>query len=380
MKVLYLSGIPAPYRVDLFNEMGKSISLTVAFLAEYQTERNSAWQSSKAINFEAIFLNKGALNGKRFDLSMVKFLKKHATEYDVIVVHGYSFTASVLAIAWMKCHGISYGLEADGAIIPENEDAIKAYTKKFCIKDARYCLSSGKATTDFFVHYGAKRENCFVYPFSSISKNDIVRANKFTFEEKKAIREELGILEDKVVITVGRFSYNNGYGKGYDLLMRVAERLEGNVGFYFIGDEPTKEFVDWKETKHLSNVHFVGFKGREELYHYYACADLFVLLTRGDVWGLAINEAMMFGLPIITTTKCLAGLELVQNNVNGVLVDVNDQEEIFNAISGLIQSDEKLSKFGDNSIKIIAAYTLESSSNAHIKLISEALGGGKAYS
>ena len=34
MNVLYISGIPAPYRVDLFNEMGKSVHLTVVFLAE----------------------------------------------------------------------------------------------------------------------------------------------------------------------------------------------------------------------------------------------------------------------------------------------------------------------------------------------------------
>ncbi|NCC08075.1 MAG: glycosyltransferase [Clostridia bacterium] len=377
MKVLYLSGIPAPYRVDLFNEMGKTISLTVAFLAEYQTERNKAWQSSQAENFQAIFLNKGALNGKRFDLSMVNFLKAHASEFDVIVVHGYSFTASILAIAWMKCHGISYGLEADGAIIPEHENYIKLYTKRFCIKDATFCLSSGKATTNFFAHYGAKRENCFIYPFSSISSNDIVRANKFTVEEKKAIREKLGISEEKIIITVGRFSYNNGYGKGYDLLMKVAERLEGNVGIYFIGDEPTKEFNEWKEKKQLSGVHFVGFKGKDELYYYYACADLFVLLTRGDVWGLAINEAMMFGLPVITTTKCLAGLELVQNNVNGTLVDVDNEEEIFSAISGLMNDDAKLSIFGENSIKKIAAYTLEASSEAHNKAISDALGGVK---
>ena len=377
MKVLYLSGIPAPYRVDLFNEMGKTISLTVAFLAEYQTERNKAWQSSQAENFQVVFLNKGALNGKKFDLSMVNYLKTHANEFDVIVIHGYSFTASILAIAWLKRHGISYGIEADGAIIPEHENSIKSYTKKFCIKGAKFCLSSGKATTDFFVHYGAKPEKCFVYPFSSISGKDIVRAKKFTVEEKKAIREKLGILEEKVIITVGRFSYNNGYGKGYDLLMKVAERLEGNIGVYFIGDDPTKEFSEWKEKKHLSRVHFIGFKEKDELYYYYACADLFVLLTRGDVWGLAINEAMMFGLPVITTTKCLAGLELVRNDVNGKLVDVNDEEEIFKAISWVIYDETKLSKFGDNSINKIATYTIEASSESHKKVISEALGGIK---
>ncbi len=375
MKVLYLSGIPAPYRVDLFNKMGETIQLTVAFLAEFQNERNKAWQSSKAKNFLPVFLNRGALDGKRFDLSMVKYLKKHAAEYDIIIVHGYSFTASVLAIAWMKCHGIRYGLEADGAIIPESEKCIISSIKRFCIKNAKFCLSSGKATTDFFVHYGAEEKNCYIYPFSSICHDDLMRANKLSLHEKKAIREELGIQEKKIILTVGRFSYKNGYGKGYDILMRTAEHINDDVGIYFVGDEPTQEFIAWKESKGLSRVHFIGFKDKDALYRYYSCADLFVLLTRGDIWGLAINEAMMFGLPVITTTKCLAGLELIQDGVNGNIVSIEDEEIIFNTVISLIHDDEKLQIYGNNGIERIAAYTLETSSEAHINAISEALGG-----
>lgn len=380
MKVLYLSGIPAPYRVDLFNEMGKTIHLTVVFLSEYQSERNKAWQSSKAENFEAIILNRGPLNGKKFDLSMVKFLKRHAVEYDIIIVHGYSFVASILAVAWMKRHGVEYGIEADGAIIPDSENAIKTFTKRYCIENAKFCLSSGKATSDFFVHYGAKREKCYIYPFSSISSKDIAQAKRFSQQEKIMIRSELGIEEDKIILTVGRFSYNNGYGKGYDLLMKVAERINDNIGIYFVGDNPTQEFLGWKESKNLSNVHFIGFRDKNELYQYYACADIFVLLSRGDVWGLSINEAMMFGLPVITTTKCLAGLELIQNGVNGKVINVEDENDIFYSINELIHDDDRLFVYGENSIKKIASYTLESSSEAHKKSILEALGGGKDYS
>lgn len=373
MRVLYLSGIPAPYRVDLFNEMGKTVQLTVAFLAEYQSERNKAWQSSKAENYRTVFLNKGALNGKRIDLSMVRYLRAHASEFDVIVVHGYSFTASVLAIAWLRLHGVRFGIEADGAILPRGENALKTLLKRFCIRKAAFWLSSGKATTDFFVHYGAKRENCFVHPFTSISRRDIVQADRFTKDEKKRLREKLGIREEKVVITVGRFSCDGGYGKGYDLLMKVAERLHGDVGVYFLGDEPTKEFTDWKAARGLSKVHFIGYMQKAELSEYYACADLFVLLTRGDVWGLAVNEAMMFGLPVITTSQCLAGLELVQDGVNGAIVSVENEDAIFDSVSGLIRDEEKLRSYGEKSVEMIAAYTSEASSPAHLQALSEAL-------
>lgn len=371
MRVLYLTGIPAPYRVDLFNEMGKQVDLTVAFLAEYQEERNKAWQSSSAQTFQAVFLNKGPLNGKQLDFSMVRYLSKHAKEFDIIVIHGYSFAASILAIKWLSSHRVKFGIEADGAIIPDKEKWIRSAIKRFCISKADFWMSSGKATTDFFVHYGADREKCYVYPFSSISYKDIADAKRFNAREKKEIRGQLNITEQRIIISVGRFSYEGGYGKGYDLLMKIAEKTDDKVGFYFIGDEPTEEFLRWKQDCKLDHVHFVGFREKEELYKYYACADLFVLLTRGDVWGLAINEAMMFGLPIITTTKCLAGLELVQNGKNGYIVDVNDFDSIYKTVSSLIYDDERLSDYGKNSIICIVKYSLESSANMHLKTLAE---------
>ena len=57
-------------------------------------------------------------------------------------------------------------------------------------------------------------------------------------------------------------------------------------------------------------------------------ADAFVLPTREDIWGLVINEAMAYGLPVVTTDRCNAGLELIKNNVNGYVVHVDDKGEL----------------------------------------------------
>ena len=57
----------------------------------------------------------------------------------------------------------------------------------------------------------------------------------------------------------------------------------------------------------LTNVHFVGFKTKEQLEDYYRAADLFVLPTREDIWGLVVAEAMAYGLGVITTNRCNAG-------------------------------------------------------------------------
>ena len=65
-----------------------------------------------------------------------------------------------------------------------------------------------------------------------------------------------------------------------------------------VGDEPTQEFVEMKNNMKLDNVVFVGFKTKEELKDYYIAADVFCLQTRGDVWGLVVNEAMHTDCPL----------------------------------------------------------------------------------
>ena len=67
---------------------------------------------------------------------------------------------------------------------------------------------------------------------------------------------------------------------------------------------------------------------KPELATYYQAADLFVFPTREDIWGLVINEALSFGLPVITTRKCVAGVEMIKEGVNGSIVSEDNVEQL----------------------------------------------------
>ena len=85
--------------------------------------------------------------------------------------------------------------------------------------------------------YGVNSENIINHPFTSLYKSDIDQ--KITnIKEKENLREKLGMKEDKIVISVGRFSYMNGYGKGYDVLLKSAQNMDSTTGWYIIGGKP----------------------------------------------------------------------------------------------------------------------------------------------
>ena len=149
--------------------------------------------------------------------------------------------------------------------------------------------------------------------------------------KKIKLRIKLGLEEEKIVISVGQFIYR----KGFDVLIRSAGRLNKNIGIYIIGGEPNDYYLNLKNEYKAENLHFIGFKSKYELAEYYKAADLFVFPTREDIWGLVVNEAMAYGLPVITTNRCISGLELVDSR-NGFIINVNSEEELICSINKIL--------------------------------------------
>ena len=91
-----------------------------------------------------------------------------------------------------------------------------------------------------------------------------------------------------------------------------------------------------------------------------------MLPTREDIWGLVVNEAMAFGLPVITTDRCVAGLELVENGVTGYIVPVEDAdalaEKMNEALSGNCEA------MGAAALERVRPYTIENMASVHLEI------------
>lgn len=366
MKILFLTNLPSPYRRMFFAELGKRCELTVIYERISARDRDVKWTAEKKNTYKEIFLNSRKLgDDNSFTLEIIKYLRTE--EYDKYVVGMYGTYTAMIAITYMQIKHIPFYLSTDGGWITK-ESNIKYLIKKHFIGAASFWLSTGANSTDYLVHYGAKKDRVAIYPFTSLTEADVIKANSFTYIQKLKYREKLGMLEKQILLSVGRFTYESGYGKGYDILLKAAERLDKNIGIYIVGDEPTEEFIKWKEEKKLNNVHFTGFKGKKDLSLYYASADAFILLTRKEAWGLVINEAMSYSLPVITTNQCNAGLELVHNEKNGYLVEAGDVDATVKSITKIFENEIRLHEMGRESFKIINGYTIEKMVLEHMKI------------
>ena len=363
-KVLFITNYASPYRVCFYDELAKYMDVTVLFSdrIEDKKHRSADWFISGEGRFKAIQLEKrvGSMGGRDFCLDVVDWLKQ---SWDAIVVCGYAYPTTVLAMAYMRLHKIPFYMEVDGGLIRESS-GYKYRFKRALVSQANAWISSGRYTTKYLVHYGAREEDTYLYPFTSLLEKEIPKVCP-TAGEKQALRQKLGMKEKKIALYVGRYDPK----KGMDDLLSVCPELDAGTGVYFIGGQPSEAHLAFCREKGLANVHFVGFQKKPELEEYYKAADLLVLPTKSDVWGLVINEAMAQGLPVITTDKCVAGLELIENGKNGYIVAVDDNAALTEAIRTVFASD--YAAMGAAALETIRPYTIENMAKAHVEIFSK---------
>lgn len=362
LKVLYITNIPSPYRIDFFNELNKYCKLTVLFERRSASDREDSWYNTN-FNFKGIYLkSKHVGNESSLSFQVLKYLNN---DYDFIIIGGYSTPTAMIASTYMKLHKIPYILNADGGFISENERKLNYLIKKHFISSPSYWLSSGKETNKYLEYYGAKKEKIFNFPFTSLREKDILK-ECISDQERDRLRFKYNIPYKKVIISIGQFIHR----KGFDWMIEAYRDLDKDIGIYIIGGKPTDYYIDLKNKYQMSNLHFIDFQDKENILNWYRLADLFVFPTREDIWGLVINEAMSQGLPVITTNKCLAGLELIKQEENGYIVECENKKELLEKTYqyfNLTQNDKE--KIQTEILKMIQNYSIENMSIEHIKIL-----------
>lgn len=359
MKVLILTTVRAPYRIKLFEMLGKKCDLTVCFETKSDSIRNEKWYLQENQNFSAVKLKKWEKGSSKIHWDMLSILKQKRP--DIILLYEYSTKTSFVVMIMAKLLRIPYLINCDGAFI--NDHWLKSRLKRTMIKNADGLLAGSDSAKEYFMHYGGREAKIYSHNFTSVCEDEILD-KVVSVSYKSDLRRELGLPDKKIAVSVGNFVEN----KGFIELLGVWNKMEQEFYLLIIGSGEQKDkYLDIIQAKNIKNVRILDFMKYEELKKFYMASDLFVLNTKGDVWGLVINESMSCGLPVITTDKCIAGIELVVNGQNGYLVHIGDEEELEEKIKLCFTNDKKLKTMSENSLKTIRGYTIENITESHIQ-------------
>jgi 1,2-diacylglycerol 3-alpha-glucosyltransferase len=173
-----------------------------------------------------------------------------------------------------------------------------------------------------------------------------------------ATRSELGLGDGPVVLFVGRLLERKG---GDDLIAAVAElqRARPDVRLVFVGDGPLR--AEWEALAAVrlrsGTFRFAGSRPLDELPLYYQLADVFVLPSHEEVWGLVVNEAALAGLPVVVSETCGAAPDLVEPGVNGARVRPGDVPALAAALADILRADGARRRMGAESRRLVERCT-----------------------
>jgi len=339
MKILIVFNQPAPYKVNLFNELTKYFDLDVIFERETCSNRDPLFYSENKYKFNAIFLKFGAFGEEQSNTSELKtYIKNNHKKYSHIIMNGYSTLSEMQAIRYMIKNNIKYILMVNGGLI-HNDSGIKRMLKKYLISHASYYLSPALLTDEYLIHYGANKEKIFNYPNSTIYDSEVVKGILSTDDLIKE-RTNLNLPTDKkIFICPSQFIPR----KNNILLIKEIAKFK-NSYLLLIGDGKEKDkYIKFIKDNHINNVLILPYKNRNDLFTYYKVSDAAITLSKEDIYGHTINEAMSQGLPVISSNKVVSASCLIENDKNGYIVSIDDIKSIDLAINSIDREMGKIS-------------------------------------
>ena len=166
-------------------------------------------------------------------------------------------------------------------------------------------------------------------------------------------------LENKTVLAAGRIE---GKIKGFDLLVKAWQEVVKHYPDWILkiagGGNPCELSNNIHDLYLEQSVKLTGAVGN--MADEYLDSSLFVLTSRTESFGLVIIEAMSFGLPVVSFDCPNGPREIIEDGINGRLVENGNVKELSKAMMEMISDKEKRAKFGKSAqSKYKAQYTLD---------------------
>ncbi|MFC1515070.1 glycosyltransferase [Candidatus Omnitrophota bacterium] len=217
---------------------------------------------------------------------------------------------------------------------------------KFSGRFADRIVAISRAVRDCYLKQGCRFQNIIVINDGI----DINYVNKSAMNKNNGFRKKFNVTSGEYIIgTVSRLSKEKGIGFLVDALPLIAKSVR-DFKCFIVGDGPLLEDLK-KKVNSLGFTEKVIFTGKlDNPFYVLSNFDVFVLPSIKEGLSLSIMEAMTLGVPVVATK--VGGIkEIIDDGVDGLLVDEADPESLSRAVLLLIKDSNLREKIRKNSLE-----------------------------
>ena len=294
-----------------------------------------------------------------FVCNLEDFRKNNGLQYDLVFSHYWlsGWVGQFLQRWWHVPQMIMFhtlGAVKNALGIDEDEPELRIETERCLVNDChRIIASTEREREQLCAHYGASADRIGVIPCG-------VNLDLFRPIGRDNARRYLGLNSDKVILFVGRIESL----KGIDSLLRAMTYLKDvpNLKLIIIGgdarsrDEVERLKKTCQELQIEDSVTFLELVKQEKLPYYYSAADVCVIPSYYESFGMVALESLACGTPVVTTR--VGDMEnIIRQGETGYVIEDNAPDRIAEKISRLLSRPDGSGELINSMVASVGRYS-----------------------
>jgi glycosyltransferase involved in cell wall biosynthesis len=329
MKLAVVGSHPVQYYAPLFRALAQRVDLTVFYAHRDSSEDQAragfgvgfAWDVDLLSGYDHVFLDNKARNpglGRFGGVDTPEIgARLRAGGFDGVLLLGWYLKCFIQALVAARRAGIPVMVRGDSQLGTPRSSAktvLKAALYPLFLRQFAAALVVGESNRAYWRHYRYPDERMFDSPHCV---NNAWFAERATPAARAAVRSRFAIApETPVALFAGKLLEFKRPG---DFIAGVAAaRARGlPVEALIAGSGPLEASVRAQAEKLAVPLHMLGFCNQTEMPGAYAAADILVLPSTSETWGLVTNEALACGRPLLLSDAVGSAQDLATDSRTG---------------------------------------------------------------
>jgi glycosyltransferase involved in cell wall biosynthesis len=279
---------------------------------------------------------------------------------DALIIYGWAFRSHLACLRHFSGK-IPIFFRGDSTLLDEQPGVKKFLRRNFLTwvyRHIDFALCVGQNNRAYYLAHGLRPEQLIKAPHAidnaRFSSDETIRTASAN-ERRRA----LGIADDQqVLLFVGKLEAKKDPG----FVIRLASVLQDPCfHFVFVGNGHLEQELRDAATGDR-RIHFLGFQNQQAMPEIYRMADVLILPSRwNETWGLAVNESMACGRPVIVSDHVGCAPDLVDHGKTGWIFSLENEDE--SDVAGWIRTASTdpgiLKKMGHQATLKIGDYSID---------------------
>lgn len=280
--------------------------------------------------------------------------------YDAVVVSGWHTWGYWQTIRACRESGTPVMVRSDSHLHddrPRWMRALKYLPYRYFISRMDACLAAGVWSREYFLHYGARPERIFIVPHCVPPRQYNLTSESDVRELRSAWRRRWGIAENSTVFLFAGKLIDRKRPRDFLRAAAAAFAQRTDVHALVAGDGPLRAELESFAAELKLPVTFAGFLNQSAIINAWAAADVLVLPSQQDTWGLVVNEAMSWGRACVVSDRVGCWPDLIGQERTGFVFPCGDVDALAAVLSRIASTPGLAQAMGQNAERLIARHS-----------------------